>query len=197
MTDNHKTDRKDEALRLSEQYFSDVVKAAIRTVPNWPQEGVMFRDITTALQDRTVFRKLIDAFIHRYHHLSIDAVAGVDARGFIIGSVLAYELNASFVPIRKKGKLPFDTVSESYDLEYGTAEVELHKDAFKKGDKVILVDDLIATGGTLLAASSLIERLGAEIIEASAIIDLPDLGGSKKLREKGIAVYSVCEFEGE
>ena len=197
MTDNHKTDQKDEALRLSEQYFSDVVKAAIRTVPNWPQEGVMFRDITTALQDRTVFRKLIDAFIHRYHHLSIDAVAGVDARGFIIGSVLAYELNASFVPIRKKGKLPFDTVSESYDLEYGTAEVELHKDAFKKGDKVILVDDLIATGGTLLAASSLIERLGAEIIEAAAIIDLPDLGGSKKLREKGIAVYSVCEFEGE
>lgn len=180
--------------RLSEQYFSDVVKKAIRTVPNWPEEGVMFRDITTALQDRTVFRKLIDAFIHRYHHLSIDAVAGVDARGFIIGSVLAYELNASFVPIRKKGKLPFDTVSESYELEYGKAEVEIHKDAFQEGDKVILVDDLIATGGTLLAASSLIERLGADIIEAAAIIDLPDLGGSKKLRDKGLAVYSVCEY---
>lgn len=190
-------DKLKESLRLSEQYFSDVVKNAIRTVPNWPEEGVMFRDITTALQDRTVFRKLIDAFIHRYHHLPIDAVAGVDARGFIIGSVLAYELNASFVPIRKKGKLPFDTVSESYELEYGKAEVEIHKDAFKEGDKVILVDDLIATGGTLLAASSLIERLGAKIIEAAAIIDLPDLGGSKKLRDKGLAVYSVCNFEGE
>lgn len=186
-----------ESLRLSEQYFSEVVKKAIRTVPDWPQQGVMFRDITTALQDRTVFRKLIDAFIHRYHHLSIDAVAGVDARGFIIGSVLAYELNASFVPIRKKGKLPFDTVSESYELEYGKAEVEIHQDAFQKGDKVILVDDLIATGGTLLAAASLIERLGAEIIEAAAIIDLPDLGGSTKLRDKGLKVYSVCQFEGE
>lgn len=190
-------DKLKESLRLSEHYFSDVVKNAIRTVPDWPEQGVMFRDITTALQDRTVFRKLIDAFIHRYHHLSIDAVAGVDARGFIIGSVLAYELNASFVPIRKKGKLPFDTVSESYELEYGKAEVEIHKDAFQSGDKVILVDDLIATGGTLLAASSLIERLGAEIIEAAAIIDLPDLGGSQKLKKKGLAVYSVCQFEGE
>ena len=190
-------DKLSESIRLSEQYFSDVVKSAVRTVPNWPQEGVMFRDITTVLQDRTVFRKLIDAFIHRYHHLSIDAIAGVDARGFIIGSVLAYELNASFVPIRKKGKLPFDTVSESYDLEYGKAEVEIHKDAFQKGDKVILMDDLIATGGTMLAASSLIERLGAEIIEAAAIIDLPDLGGSKKLREKGLSIYSVCQFDGE
>ena len=190
-------DKLSESIRLSEQYFSDVVKNAIRTVPDWPQKGVMFRDITTALQDRTVFRKLIDAFIHRYHHLSIDAVAGVDARGFIIGSVLAYELNASFVPIRKKGKLPFDTVSESYELEYGTAEVEIHKDAFQKGDKVILVDDLIATGGTLLAASSLIEKLGAEIIEAAAIIDIPDLGGSKRLKEKGLSLYTVCQFDGE
>ncbi|UZE95397.1 adenine phosphoribosyltransferase [Alkalimarinus alittae] len=188
--------RLNESLHLSEQYFSDVVKRSIRSVPDWPEKGVMFRDITTALQDRTVFRKLIDAFIHRYHHLDIDAIAGVDARGFIIGSVLAYELNASFVPIRKKGKLPFDTVSESYELEYGKAEVEIHKDAFQPGDNVILVDDLIATGGTLLAASSLIERLGAEIIEAAAIIDLPDLGGSRKLREKGLAVYSVCQFEG-
>jgi len=178
------------------QYFGDIVKAAIRTVPDWPHEGVMFRDITTALQDRTVFRKLIDAFVHRYHHERIDAIVGVDARGFIVGSPLAYELNAAFVPVRKKGKLPFDTVSETYQLEYGTAEVELHKDALKPGDRVILVDDLIATGGTMLAAVSLIRRLGGDLLECAAIADLPELGGSQKLRDQGLSVYTVCQFEG-
>ncbi len=176
------------------EYFGDIVKAAIRTVPNWPKQGVMFRDITTALQDRRVFRILIDAFVHRYHPQQVDAVVGVDARGFIVASPLAYELNASFVPVRKKGKLPFDTVSESYTLEYGTAEVELHRDALKAGDRVVLVDDLIATGGTMLAAASLIRRLGAELLECAAIIDLPDLKGSAKLREQGLTVFTVCEF---
>src|SRR5690554_133227 len=179
------------------EYFGDIIKSAIRTVPDWPKPGVTFRDITTVLQDRSVFRKLIDAFVHRYHHERIDAIAGVDARGFIIGSPLAYELNASFIPVRKKGKLPFDTVSETYQLEYGTAEVELHKDALKPGDRVILVDDLIATGGTMLAAASLIRKLGADLLECAAIIDLPDLGGSRKLREQGISVFTTCQFEGE
>ena len=136
-------------------YFSESIKKAIRTVPDWPKPGVAFRDITTVLQDKTAFRKLIDAFVHRYHGHKIDAVAAVDARGFIIGSALAYELNASLVLVRKKGKLPFDTLVEDYELEYGTASVELHKDAFKPGDNVVLVDDLIATGGTMLAATRL------------------------------------------
>lgn len=178
-------------------YFSETIKQAIRTVPDWPKKGVMFRDITTVLQNRTTFRKLIDAFVHRYHGADIDAIAAVDARGFIIGSALAYELNASFVPVRKKGKLPFDTLVEDYELEYGTASVELHKDAFKSGDRVILVDDLIATGGTMLAAARLIRRIGAEIVEVAAMIDLPDLGGSKRLQEEGLQVYTVCAFEGE
>lgn len=176
-------------------YFADTIKKAIRTVPDWPQQGVQFRDITTALQDRTVFRKLVDAFVHRYHDQAIDAVAAVDARGFIIGAPLAYELNAAFVPVRKKGKLPFDTLVEEYQLEYGSASVELHRDAFKSGDRVVLVDDLIATGGTMLAASRLLQRIGAEIVEAAAIIDLPSLGGSKKLREQGLSIFTVCSFE--
>ena len=178
-------------------YFSESIKKAIRTVPDWPKPGVSFRDITTVLQDKTAFRKLIDAFVHRYHGQHIDAVAAVDAPGFVIGSALAYELNASLVLVRKKGKLPFDTLVEDYELEYGTASVELHKDAFKPGDKVVLVDDLIATGGTMLAATRLIRRIGAEIVEVAAMIDLPDLGGSRKLQEDGLQVYTVCSFEGE
>ena len=178
-------------------YFAESIKAAIRTVPDWPKPGVQFRDITTVLQDRTAFRKLIDAFVHRYHGQAIDAVAAVDARGFVIGSALAYELNAGLVLIRKKGKLPFDTEVEDYNLEYGTASVELHKDAFRPGDRVVLVDDLIATGGTMLAAARLIRRLGAEITEVAAMIDLPDLGGSARLREEQLPVYTVCSFEGD
>ncbi len=176
-------------------YFSESIKKAIRTVPDWPKPGVSFRDITTVLQDRTAFRKLVDAFVHRYHDRKIDAVAAIDARGFIIGAPLAYELNAGLVLVRKKGKLPFDTLVEDYELEYGTASVELHKDALQPGDKVVLVDDLIATGGTMLAASRLIRQIGAEIVEVSAMIDLPDLGGSRKLRDEGLNVYTVCEFE--
>jgi adenine phosphoribosyltransferase len=178
-------------------YFSESIKKAIRTVPDWPKPGVSFRDITTVLQDRTAFRKLVDAFVHRYHGEQIDAVAAVDARGFIIGSALAYELNAGLVLVRKKGKLPFDTLVEDYELEYGTASVELHKDAFHAGDRVVLVDDLIATGGTMLAASRLIRRIGAEIVEVAAMIDLPDLGGSRRLRDEDLKVYTVCSFEGE
>lgn len=179
------------------KYFRDYIRTRVRTIPDWPIEGVQFRDITPLLQNPATFRRLVDCFVHRYYEHDIDVLACIDARGFIIGGALAYELSTSLVPIRKKGKLPFDTVSETYTLEYGTAEVELHKDAIHTGHKVLLLDDLIATGGTMLAAATLIQRQGGKIVEAAAIIDLPDLGGSRKLQHAGIDVFSICEFEGE
>ena len=180
----------------SKQQTMQDIKQHIRTVPNWPIEGVMFRDITTLLQNPACFRTLIALLVERYRDQRIDVVAGLDARGFIIGSVLAYELNVGFVPIRKKGKLPFTTVSESYELEYGSATVELHIDACQPGDRVVLIDDLIATGGTMMAGYKLLERLGAHIVEGAAIIDLPELGGSKILRDAGVPLFTVCEFDG-
>ncbi len=172
------------------------IKDRIRTVPNWPQPGVMFRDITPLLQDPKTFRVLIDLFVHRYMSEQVDVVAGLDARGFILGSVVAYELNKGFVPIRKKGKLPYNTIAEEYELEYGSATVELHADAAKPGDRVLLIDDLIATGGTMMAGKKLIEKLGATVIEGAAIIDLPELGGTKLLRNGGLDVWTVCSFAG-
>ena len=170
----------------------------IRTVPNWPTPGVQFRDITPLLQDAKVFRVLIDAFVHRYMDLAIrpDVVAGLDARGFILGAVVAYELNVGFVPIRKKGKLPFTTVEETYELEYGSATVELHTDAVKPGDRVLLIDDLIATGGTMMAGMKLLEKLGAQVIEGAAIVDLPELGGSEKIRASGLPLFTLVDFSG-
>ncbi|ASP40183.1 adenine phosphoribosyltransferase [Bacterioplanes sanyensis] len=176
--------------------YSQEIREAIRTVPNWPEPGVMFRDIMPLLQRRDIFRKLIDSFVHRYQNMQLDAVAAIDARGFILGAPLAYELGLSLVPVRKKGKLPFDTVTQEYDLEYGSASIELHTDAFAAGDRVLVMDDLIATGGTMLAACELVRQLQAEVVEVSAIIDLPDLGGSDKLRAAGFDVYAVCEFDG-
>ncbi|ASY37325.1 adenine phosphoribosyltransferase [Taylorella equigenitalis] len=172
----------------------ETVRKNIRTIPDWPQPGVNFRDITPVLQDPRCFRMLIDIFISRYMSQNLDVVAGVDARGFILGSVVAYELNLGFVPIRKKGKLPFDTLGEDYNLEYGSASVEIHTDAVHAGQRVLLMDDLIATGGTLLAASRLLKRLGANIVEACAIIDLPELGGSKLIEESGTSVFSLYQF---
>ena len=174
------------------------LKDHIRTVPDWPAPGVQFRDITPLLQDPRVFRVLIDAFVHRYMapELRPDVVAGLDARGFILGSVVAYELGLGFVPIRKKGKLPFTTVEETYELEYGSATVELHTDAVKPGQRVLLIDDLIATGGTMLAGAKLLERLGATVMEGAAIVDLPELGGSAKLRATGLPQFTLVEFEG-
>lgn len=174
------------------------LRAHIRTVPDWPAPGVQFRDITPLLQDAKVFRVLIDAFIHRYMDPSMrpDVVAGLDARGFILGAVVAYELNVGFVPIRKKGKLPFTTVEETYELEYGSATVELHTDAVKPGDRVLLIDDLIATGGTMMAGMKLLEKLGAQVIEGAAIVDLPELGGSDKLRASGLALFTLLDFSG-
>lgn len=172
----------------------ETVRQSIRTINDWPKPGVAFRDITPVLQDPRCFRMLIDIFVSRYMRQGLDLVAGVDARGFIIGSVIAYELNLGFVPIRKKGKLPFETVGEDYKLEYGSATVEIHTDAVKPGQRILLIDDLIATGGTLLAASRLLRRLGANVVEAAAIIDLPALGGSKLIRESGLVVNTLYEF---
>jgi adenine phosphoribosyltransferase len=172
------------------------IRERIRTVPDWPQPGVQFRDITPVLQDRRALRTLIDLLVQRYLDARIDTIAGLDARGFIIGPILAYELSLGFVPIRKKGKLPFRTLSQSYELEYGSATVEIHEDACKPGERVVLVDDLIATGGTMMAGKMLLERLGAVVVEGAAIIDLPELGGSTLLRKAGLPLYTVCEFSG-
>ena len=176
----------------------DFLKSHIRTVPDWPAPGVQFRDITPLLQDPRVFRVLIDAFVHRYMDKALrpDVVAGLDARGFILGSVVAYELGLGFVPIRKKGKLPFTTVEETYELEYGSATVELHTDAVKPGQRVLLIDDLIATGGTMMAGMKLLEKLGAQVIEGAAIVDLPELGGSAKLRDAGLPLFTLVNFDG-
>jgi adenine phosphoribosyltransferase len=143
-----------------------------------------------------VFRLLIDLFVHRYFDVRPSAIAGLDARGFIIGSVLAYELNVGFVPIRKKGKLPYTTVQEEYELEYGSAAVEIHTDAVQPGDRVVLVDDLIANGGTMMAGMRLLQRLGAQVIEGAAIVDLPELGGSGRLQAAGLPLYTLVEFDG-
>ena len=172
------------------------IRRHIRTVPDWPAPGVQFRDITPLLSDPKVFRVLIDQFVHRYFSPRPDAVAGLDARGFIIGSVLAYELGVGFVPIRKKGKLPFTTVAESYELEYGNATVEMHTHAVRPGERVVLIDDLIATGGTMLAGKRLLERLGARVIEGAAIVDLPELGGSARLHAAGLPLYTLVDFAG-
>ncbi len=177
---------------------TEYLRQYIRTVPDWPIAGVQFRDITPLLQNQKVFRILIDAFVHRYMDANMrpDAVAGLDARGFIIGSVVAYELNVGFIPIRKKGKLPYTVVTESYELEYGQASIELHIDAVKSGDKILLMDDLIASGGTMLAGKKLLEQLGATVMEGAAIVDLPDLGGARKLRDSGLPLFTLLEFDG-
>lgn len=171
------------------------VRKAIRSVPDWPKPGVTFRDITPVLQDPRTFRVLIDLFVYRYMRQRLDLVAGVDARGFIVGSVLAYELNLGFVPVRKKGKLPYRTLAEDYTLEYGNAAVEMHTDAVRPGQRVLLIDDLIATGGTMMAGRKLLEKLGGQVMEGAAIVDLPELGGSRRLRESGLPLFTLVSFE--
>jgi adenine phosphoribosyltransferase len=192
MTDKPRDDSRDTLISDPGAY----IRAHIRTVPDWPEPGVMFRDITPLLANPRVFRVLIDQFVHRYFSPRPDVIAGLDARGFIIGSVVAYELGVSFVPIRKKGKLPFTTVEETYELEYGSATVEIHTDAVKPGDRVLLIDDLIATGGTMMAGRRLLERLGAQVIEGAAIVDLPELGGSQRLRDSGLPLFTLVDFAG-
>jgi len=177
--------------------MTERIKSKIRTVPNWPKPGIMFRDITTLLQDAPTFNHTIELLLERYKDKQIDVVAGIESRGFIIGSILAHRLDRGFVPIHKKGKLPYETESEEYELEYGTDTIEIHKDAVWKGAKVLIVDDLIASAGTATAACKLIEKIGGEIVECCFIIELTDLQGREKLEKKGYSVFSLVQFEGE
>ncbi|MBB5519164.1 adenine phosphoribosyltransferase [Amphiplicatus metriothermophilus] len=173
------------------------LKSVIRTIPDYPKPGIMFRDITTLLADARGFRRAVDELVQPLAGAKIDKVAGIEARGFILGGAIAHQLCVGFAPVRKKGKLPYRTISESYALEYGVDEVEIHVDAIKEGDKVLLVDDLIATGGTAGAAIRLIERAGGTVVLCSFVVDLPDLGGSAKLRAMGKEVVALVQFEGE
>ncbi|HEV7320615.1 MAG TPA: adenine phosphoribosyltransferase [Ensifer sp.] len=170
--------------------------SAIRNIPDYPKPGVMFRDITTLLGNPRAFRRAIDELVHPYAGTKVDKIAGIEARGFILGGAIAHQLSSGFVPIRKKGKLPHDTVRIAYSLEYGVDEMEMHKDAIKPGEKVILVDDLIATGGTAEAATKLLKQMGADIVAACFVIDLPELGGRKKLEALGVNVRTLIEFDG-
>lgn len=173
------------------------IKSRIRTVPHYPKPGIMFRDITTLLKDPVGLRITIDELARRYADMKIDKIAGIEARGFIIGAPLAYALGKGFVPIRKKGKLPAETIGHDYELEYGTDRIEIHTDAIEKGERVLLVDDLIATGGTAEAACKLIEKIGGNIVECCFIIDLPDIGGRARLEKRGHKVFALSEFEGD
>ena len=172
------------------------IKSRIRTIAHYPHEGIMFRDITTLLKDPVGLRATIQEIAKR-HHDKIDKIAGIESRGFIIGAPVAYELGVGFVPIRKKGKLPAETRGRDYELEYGSDRIEIHVDAIQKGDRVLLVDDLIATGGTAEAAAALIQDMGGEVVECCFVIDLLDIGGRLRLEKQGLKVFSLCEFEGD
>lgn len=179
---------------MSYPMFEDI-RDSIRVIPNWPEYGVSFRDITTLLKDAKMFHKVIDILVDRYKDANINVVAGLDARGFIFGPAVAYQLNVGFIPIRKQGKLPYSTISQSYKLEYGTTTVvEVHIDAVKPKDNVLIIDDLIATGGTMLAACELINKLEANVVECAVVNDLLYLNGSKLIRDKGFKVYSILEY---
>lgn len=174
----------------------DTLAQKIRKIPHWPEQGILFHDITPVLQSPEYFRLLIDLLTYRYINQKIDTVAGLDARGFIIGAALAYQLNVGFIPIRKKGKLPFDTVEQSYALEYGKATVEIHTDAIAPGNRVLLVDDLVATGGTMIAGINLIRKLGGQVIEAAAILEFTDLPGGERIRAEHVPLFTLCQNSG-
>ena len=173
------------------------IKSHIRTIKNYPIKGVMFRDITTLLKNSGGFRAAIDEFVNRYKDIKIDKIVAIESRGFIIAAPLAYLLNVGLVLIRKPGKLPSKTIDQDYELEYGTDRIEVHTDAINKGDKVLIVDDLIATGGTAEATVKLVKKMHGEIIECCFVIDLPDVGGRARLENMGQKVFTLCEFEGE
>ncbi|MEX2520186.1 MAG: adenine phosphoribosyltransferase [Paracoccaceae bacterium] len=173
------------------------IRDYIRTIPDFPHEGVLFRDVTTLMGDPRGFRMAVDMLVHPYAGRRIDRVAGLEARGFILGGAVAHQLSVGFTPIRKKGKLPARTIEESYQLEYGEAIVEVHDDAIQPGEEVLLVDDLLATGGTAAAGVRLIERLGGSVVGCAFVIDLPDLGGRARLEGMGLNVQALCAFEGE
>ena len=171
------------------------IKKTIRTIPHFPMKGIMFRDITTLLKDANAFKETIDALVDRYRHQSLDVVAGIESRGFIIAGVIAYLLGKGFIPIRKPGKLPAETYRVDYELEYGNDAIEMHKDSVSQGARVLLVDDLLATGGTMKAACEIIEKAGGTVVECAFIVDLPDLKGREKLKD--YQVFTLVEFEGE
>jgi adenine phosphoribosyltransferase len=175
------------------------IKSRIRTVPDYPKKGIMFRDITTLIKDPVGFRLVIDSMTQHYlsNGVDFDVIVGIEARGFILGGALAYTLGKGFVPVRKPGKLPADVVQLEYELEYGTDKIEMHTDSLVQGQRVLLVDDLLATGGTALAAAGLVEKLGGVVSSMAFIVNLPDIGGEKKIRDKGYDIYSLTEFEGD
>jgi len=173
----------------------DYIKGKVRSIPDWPIKGVIFRDITTLLQDPKAFKEICSIFYNRYANQGVDKIVGIDARGFLFGSVLAYKMDIGFVPIRKKGKLPFNTISESYTLEYGEETIEIHEDAIESGEKVVIIDDLMATGGTIAASAALVEKLGGDILECAFVIELPDLKGREKMGDRNL--FAIIEFEGE
>ncbi|MEO5349095.1 MAG: adenine phosphoribosyltransferase [Magnetococcus sp. YQC-3] len=173
------------------------INKLIRTIPDYPKKGIMFRDITTLIKDPLGLRLVIDGLAQRYLQKDVDVVVGIEARGFIMGGALAYTLGKGFVPIRKKGKLPGETVSQEYALEYGTDTMEIHKDAIAPGQKVLIIDDLLATGGTAAAAAALVEKLGGKVIEMAFIVNLPDIGGEKRLKAMGYSLFFQTEFEGD
>jgi 5'-methylthioadenosine phosphorylase len=179
-----------------ENHDEELIKSRIRTVPNWPKPGIMFRDITTLLKDAEAFSKTIDILEQRYKDKKIDLIAGIESRGFIIASALAIRLKKPFIPVRKPGKLPAETIREEYSLEYGKDSIEIHKDAIKPGENILLIDDLCATGGTMLAAANLIEKIGGKIHECTCVIDLPELGGSNKILQRH-HFFRIIDFEGE
>jgi adenine phosphoribosyltransferase len=172
-------------------------KPTIRTIPDYPKKGIQFRDVTTLLGNPRAFRAAVDALVQPYAGVRVDKIAGIEARGFILGGAVAHQLSTGFVPVRKKGKLPWKTLSEEYDLEYGKDQIEIHVDAVKPGDHVVVVDDLIATGGTAFAAVKLLERAGAKVIGCLFLVDLPDLGGADKIRALGMDVTTLVAFEGD
>ena len=176
--------------------FENDLKAAIRAIPDYPKPGIIFRDITTLLGSARAFRRAVDELVQPWAGAKIDKIAGIEARGFIIGGAIAHQLSAGFIPIRKKGKLPHKSVSVAYSLEYGIDEMEMHEDAVAPGERVILVDDLIATGGTAEGAVKLLRQMGAEVVSAVFMVDLPDLGGADKLRALGVNVRTLVSFEG-
>ncbi len=177
------------------QKTCEYIKSKVRSIPDWPIKGVIFRDITTLVQDPIAHREISTIFHNRYAGQNIDKVVGIDARGFLFGSVLAYKLDVGFIPIRKKGKLPYKTIGESYTLEYGQETVEIHEDALSEGERVVIIDDLMATGGTIAAAVNLVRKLEAKIVECAFVLELPDLKGREKLGNHN--VFSIVEFEGE
>ncbi len=175
----------------------EYIKSVIKTVPDYPKPGIMFRDVTSVLEDHDAFNQCIELLVEHYKDYKFDKIAGTEARGFLFGAPLALALGIGFIPVRKPGKLPRETITESYELEYGTDNLEIHCDAVKPGERVLMIDDLLATGGTMIATANLIKRLGGIVEHAGFVISLPDIGGEAKIKAAGITPYAICEFEGD